>query len=56
MTDPGKDPRETRNPEAALRNSIQTLRFASANVGSLMGRSAEVVDMLNRRRVDVTGL
>ena len=56
MTDPGKDPWETRNPDAALRNSVQTLRFASANVGTLSGKSAEVADMLHRRRVDVAGL
>ena len=56
MTGPGKTPRETRNPDAALRNSVQTLRFASANIGTLVGRGGELVDMLNRRRVDVAGL
>ena len=53
MTDLGKTSRETRNPDAALQNSVQTLRFASANIGTLVGRSGEVVDMLNRRMVEV---
>ena len=29
------------------------LRLAAVNVGSLSGRSREVVDMLERRRVDI---
>ena len=56
MTDPGKTFRETRIPDATSRKLKQTLRFATANVGSLTGRSAEVVDMLYRRKVDVAGL
>ena len=56
MTEPGKTHRESRIPDAALRHPMQTLRFASANVGSLVGKKVEFVDMLFRRKIDVAGL
>jgi len=45
-----------RNLDMALQNPMQALRFSTANVGTLVGRSAEAVDMLNRRKVGVAGL
>jgi len=35
---------------------VQALEFSTANVETLVGRSAEVVDMLNWRKLDVAGL
>jgi len=35
---------------------MQAFKFSTANVETLMGRSAGVVDMLSRRKVDVAGL
>lgn len=56
MTVPRKTIVETRVPDAAIRKPSRVFKFASANVGSLVGRSAEVVDMMCRRNVDVAGL
>jgi len=56
MMGPGKTLWETRNPDTALRNPMQALRFSTANVGTLVGFGAEVVDMLSRRKVDVARL
>ena len=56
MTDSGKTSLETRVPDVAQQKPMYTLRFASASVGSLKGRSAEVADMLHRRMVDVGGI
>jgi len=55
MIVPGKTYRESRNLDTALLNPKQALRFSTANVGTLVGGSAEVVDMLNRK-VDKAGL
>jgi len=44
---PGKTLWETRNLDTALQTPMQALRFS---------RSAKVVDMLSRRKVDVAGL
>jgi len=35
---------------------MQALKFSTANVGTLMGRGTEVVDMLSRRKLGTAGL
>ena len=52
----GKTPWETRVSDKAFRNPMQTLRFVLVNVGLLIEKSVELVDMMNRRKVDVAGL
>jgi len=56
MMDPGKTLWETRNLDTALRNSMQAFRLPTANVGTLVGRTGEVVDTLSRRKVNVVGV
>ena len=56
MMGPGKARWETRKPDAALRNPTRVLRFATANIGTMVRRSAEVADMMFRRNVSVAGL
>ena len=47
-----KDPRNG-HPNALFRAGIKRVKWASWNVGSLTGRSAEVVEVLERRRIDL---
>ena len=57
MTPSGKTYKETRRIEETLARKPQArLRFASINVGTLIGRSAEVTETLGRRNVDVAAL
>jgi len=56
MLGPGKTFWETRNLDTVLRNLMQALRFSTANVETLIGKSAEVVDILSRRTVGVAVL
>ena len=39
-----------------MRKSQAKLKLAAINVGTLVGRSAEVVETIGRRRVDVVAL
>ncbi len=49
MTSPGKTFKETRQIDNILTRKPQAkLRLATVNVGSLVGRSAEVVETLGR--------
>ena len=57
MTGPGKTFQETRKTEKFLaRKSQGKLRLATANVGSMVGRSAEVTETVGRRGVDIVAL
>ena len=35
---------------------MQSLRLPLVDMGSLKGRSTEVVDVMNRRKIDIVGL
>ena len=56
MTPAGKTLVETGSADVVHQNPSWNLRFGSANVGSLVGRRAEVVEMMERRKVDLAGL
>ena len=56
MMDSGKTPKETEISKAALRHPMQTLRLGLTDVGPFTGRSVEVVDLLNRSKVDAEKL
>ena len=56
MTPARKTLVETGSADVAPPNPSWNLRFGSANVGSLVGRGAEVVEMMERRKVDLAGL
>ena len=56
MTPARKTLVETGSADVVPQNPSWNLRFGSANVGSLVGRGAEVVEMMERRKVDLAGL
>ncbi len=57
MTSPGKTFKETRQIDNILtRKSQAKIRLATVNVGSLVGRSVEVVETLGRRKVNIVAL
>ena len=56
MTPARKTLVETGSADVAPQNPSWNLRFGSANVGSLVGRGAEVVEMMEQRKVDLAGL
>ena len=57
MTTPVKAPWESWSIEGNLaRKSQVKLRLATVNVGSMVGRSAEVTETIGRRSVDVVAL
>ena len=57
MATPVKAPWESRRIEGNLaRKSQVKLRLATANVGSMVGRSAEVTETIRRRNVNVVAL
>jgi len=57
MTAPGKLISETRKLEAHLiRKSHTKLRLATVNIGTMIGRSAEVTEMVGRRQLDVVAI
>jgi len=56
MMGPGKTLWETSNLDTALRNFMQVFRFSTVNVGTQVGKSAEVVDTLSRRKEDAVRL
>ena len=57
MTTPVKTPWESRRIEGNLAGKSQVkLRLATVNVGSMVGRSAEVTETIGRRNVDVVAL
>ena len=53
MTVVGKALVETNRPDVDTQKPLWSLRFATLNVGSLVGHSSEVVNMLERRKIDV---
>ena len=57
MTTAGKAPWESSGVEEKLtRKSQAKFRMATVNVGSMVGRSAEVTERLGRRNVDIAAL
>ena len=57
MTSPVKAPWESRRIEGNLAGKSQVkLRLATVHVGSMVGRSAEVTETIERRNVDVVAL
>lgn len=56
MTVFGKTQWETRQSDGSVRNSQATLRMATVNAGTMVGRSAEVAETLGRRKVDIAAL
>ena len=57
MTTPAKAPWESRRIEGNLAGKSQVkLRLATVNVGSMVGRSAEVTETIERRNMDVVAL
>ena len=42
-----------RQGRARLKKKVQELRIGTLNVGSMTGRSREVADVMERRRVDI---
>jgi len=57
MTAPGKLIPDTRELEAHLiRKSHTKLRFSIANVGMMIGRSADVAETFERRQLDVVAI
>jgi len=56
MTAAGKTNKETSQPDVSVRKPQMTLRMATVNVGTLVGRGAEVAETLGRRRVDIAAL
>ena len=57
MTTPVKAPPESRRIEGNLAGKSQVkLRLATVNVGSMVGRSAEVTETIGRRNVDAVAL
>ena len=42
-----------RQGRARLKKQVQEIRIGSLNVGSMTGRSREVVDVMERRKVDI---
>jgi len=56
-TSPEKTFKETKQIDNILTRKPQAkLRLATVNVGSLVGRSAEVIETLGRRKVDIVAL
>ena len=57
MTTPVKAPRESSRIEGNLAKKSQVkLRLATVNVGSMVGRNAEVTEIIGRRNVAVVAL
>ena len=53
MMNNGQIYRENRILDEGLQNLMQTFRISSVNVRSLIGSTAEVVNTVNRGKIDV---
>ena len=56
MTTSGKTNLQTKRTDNSIRKPQAVLRLATINVGTLVGRAAEVVETAGRRKVDVLAL